>query len=92
MTGRSPTHPQPNPHRTRLIRERGSLTLHRFLTLTARVPDRDLRRAMAVALSFEVPRGPKDYGRYYRRVVSELDVPAALDVEPTSPETELVAG
>ncbi len=67
------------------------MTLQRFLTLTACVPDRDLRRAMAVALSFEVPRGPKDYQRYYRRVVSELDAPTALAVEPTSPETELVA-
>ena len=66
------------------------MTLQRFLTLTACVPDRDLRRAMAVALSFEV-RGPKDYQRYYRRVISELDVPTALDVEPTSSETELVA-
>ncbi len=67
------------------------MTLQRFLTLTACVPDRDLRRAMAVALSFEVPRGPKDYQRFYRRVVGELEVPTALDVRPTSPEAELVA-
>ena len=67
------------------------MTLQRFLALAARVPDRDLRRAMAVALSFEVPRGPKDYQRYYHRVISELDVPPALEVEPTSSETELVA-
>ncbi len=66
------------------------MTLHRFLTLTARVPDRDLRRAMAVALACEVPRRPEDYQRYYRRVVCELDVRTEMAVEPTSPRIELV--
>ncbi len=67
------------------------MTLHRFLTLTARVPDRDLRRAMTVALSCEVPRRSEDYPRYYRRVVCELNLVTEMAVEPTSPETELVA-
>jgi hypothetical protein len=67
------------------------MTLHRFLTLTAHVPDRELRRAMGVALSFEVPRRSEDYQRYYRRVICELNVPTEMATEPTSPETELVA-
>ena len=48
------------------------MTLQHFITLTARTPRTELRRAMTLALAEEVPRTPDGYARFHRRVVEEL--------------------
>ena len=48
------------------------MTLLHFITLTARAPRLELRRAMALALAREVPRAPDAHARFRRRVVEEL--------------------
>ena len=50
------------------------MTLQQFLTVTAEISDRDLRPALALALSREVPRTQHSYARFYRRVIEELAV------------------
>jgi len=49
------------------------MLLHRFLTETATVNDRELRMAMAAALALEIPHEHAGYGRFYRRVLDQLD-------------------
>ena len=49
------------------------MTLHQFLTRTAHVAAGELRRAMAGALTTEVPHSPETYERFYHRVLRELD-------------------
>lgn len=48
------------------------MTLRQFLTVTAETSDRDLRPALALALTKEVPRSRQSYARFYRRVIEEL--------------------
>ena len=52
--------------------------------------DRELRRAMAVALAAETPRTPADYQRFYARVIDELHRPRP-EATPASIEPKLVA-
>ncbi len=60
------------------------MTLQNFLTLTAGVPERDLRRAIAGALSSEGPRGPEAYERFYDRVVADLGLTTETDANDTA--------
>ena len=55
------------------------MTIDRFQTLTAEVPEPTLRRALAAALSLEAPRSPEDYERFYCRVLRELGVEAEAE-------------
>ena len=64
------------------------MTLHHFLTLTATVPDRDLRRAIAAALASEVPHTPEAYQRFYHRVLRELNVTVDVEEQPGLVETD----
>ena len=49
------------------------MILHQFRIRTSHVPIGELRRAMAGALTTELPRSPEAYERFYRRVLLELD-------------------
>ncbi|MDP6582273.1 MAG: hypothetical protein QF681_16590 [Vicinamibacterales bacterium] len=49
------------------------MMLHRFLTATATADEQELRRAMAAALAMEIPHEQAGYGRFYRRVVDQID-------------------
>ncbi len=59
------------------------MTLQHFSTFTAGVPSRDLRRAIAGALSSEVPRGREAYERFYDRVVADLGLITETDTNDT---------
>ena len=48
------------------------MMLQHFLTATAGTDEREVRRAMAVALALEIPHDSTSYERFYRRVVNEL--------------------
>ncbi|MDP6581990.1 MAG: hypothetical protein QF681_15155 [Vicinamibacterales bacterium] len=48
------------------------MTLQRFQRLTAGSKQPDLRRAMSVALTVEVPHNLESYARFYSRVVQAL--------------------
>ncbi len=71
------------------------MTLQHFLTLTAGIPERDLRQAIAGALSSEGPRtseAPRDreaYERFYDRVVADLGLTTETDVNDTVAEPQL---
>ena len=67
------------------------MTLQRFLTLTAGVPERDLRRAITGALLSDVPRGREAYQRFYDRVVADLGVTTEMDANDTVAESQLAA-
>ncbi len=60
------------------------MTLQHFSTFTAGVPARDLRRAIAGALSSEVPRGREAYERFYNRVVADLGLITEMDTNDTA--------
>lgn len=60
------------------------MTLQTFLQQAAPAPAKTLRRAMTNALSVERPSSPESYGRFYRRVIGELD--SALAGPPRSDE------
>ncbi len=60
------------------------MTLQHFSTFTAGVPARDLRRAIAGALSSEVPRGREAYERFYDRVVADLGLITETDANDTA--------
>ena len=56
--------------------------LQHFLTATAGTDQREVRRAMAVAL--EIPHDGTGYARFYRRVLDELERTArAASTVPT---------
>ena len=65
------------------------MTLQRFLTLTAGVPERDLRRAIASALFSEAPRGREAYQGFYARVVADLGLTTETDANDTVAESQL---
>ena len=65
------------------------MTLQHFLILTAGVPERDLRRAIAGALLSEAPRGREAYERFYAGVVADLGLTTETDAKPTVAESEL---
>ena len=65
------------------------MTLQHFLTLTAGVPERDLRRAIVGALSSEAPRGGEAYQRFYDRVVADLGLTTETDANDTVAESQL---
>ncbi len=52
------------------------MTLVDFTTLTARIPDTMLRRAIAAALAHGVPRTPEDFARFHEDVLDELRLAA----------------
>ncbi len=65
------------------------MTLQHFLTLTADIPERDLRQAIAGALSSEGPRGREAYERFYDRVIADLGLTTETDVNDTVAESQL---
>ncbi len=65
------------------------MTLQHFLTLTASVPERDLRRAIAAALLSEAPRGREAYQGFYARVVADLSLTTETDANDTVAESQL---
>ena len=65
------------------------MTLQHFSTCTAGVPPRDLRRAIAGALSSEIPQGREAYERFYDRVVSDLGLTTETDVNDAVAEPQL---
>ncbi len=65
------------------------MTLQHFLTLTAGVPERDLRRAIAGALLSEAPHGREAYQRFYDRVVADLGLTPEADANGTVAESQL---
>ena len=65
------------------------MTLQHFLILTAGVPERDLRRAIAGALLSEAPRGREAYERFYAGVVADLGLTIETDANDTVAESEL---
>ena len=65
------------------------MTLQHFLTLTAGVPERDLRRAIAGALVSEAPDGREAYQGFYARVVADLGLTPETDADDTVAESEL---
>ena len=67
------------------------MTLQHFLTLTAGVPERDLRRAIVGALLSEVPRGRAAYESFYDRVVADLGLTTETDANDTVAETQVAA-
>ena len=56
------------------------MMLQHFLTATAGTDEREVRRAMAVALSLEIPHNSTGYERFYRRVLNELEAAGASPV------------
>ena len=48
------------------------MTLQKFTTLTVRIPDTMLRRAIAVALANGVPRTAEEFSRFHEDVIDEL--------------------
>ena len=52
------------------------MTLQMFTTLTARIPDTMLRRAVAAALANGVPRTAKEFSRFHDDVLDELRLAA----------------
>ena len=72
--------------------ERGrTMTIQRFLTLTAATPVPVLRRAITVALSVERPSSREAYARFYCRVIRELGVAQGTECEPVSNRATSVA-
>ncbi len=67
------------------------MTLQHFLTLTAGVPERDLRRAIAGTLLSGAPRGREAYQRFYDRVVADLGLTTETDANDTVAESQLAA-
>ena len=65
------------------------MTLQHFLTLTAGIPERDLRQAIAGALSSEGPRCREAYDRFYDQVVADLGLTTETDVNDTVAEPQL---
>ena len=65
------------------------MTLQHFLILTAGVPERDLRRAIAGALLSEAPRDREAYERFYAGVVADLGLTTETDANDTVAESEL---
>ena len=65
------------------------MTLQHFLILTAGVPERDLRRAIAGALLSEAPRVREAYERFYAGVVADLGLTTETDANDTVAESEL---
>ena len=58
--------------------------LQHVLTATAGTDEREIRRAMAVALALEIPHDSTGYERFYRRVLDELERTArAASTVPT---------
>ena len=49
------------------------MMLHHYLAATARTDEREVRRAMAVALALEIPHDSIGYERFYGRVLDELE-------------------
>ena len=52
------------------------MTIRNFTTLTERIPDTMLRRAIAAALANGVPRTAAEYSRFHEDVVDELRLAA----------------
>ena len=52
------------------------MTLQMFTTLTARIPDTMLRRAVAAALANGVPRTAEEFSRFHDDVLDELRLAA----------------
>ncbi len=48
------------------------MTIRNFTTLTERIPDTMLRRAIAAALANGVPRTAEEFSRFHDGVVDEL--------------------
>ena len=48
------------------------MTLQKFTTLTSRIPDTMLRRAVVAALSHGVPRTAEEFARFHDEVLDEL--------------------
>ncbi len=49
------------------------MILHHYLTATAHTNQREVRRAMVVALARENPHDSASYRRFYRGVLDELE-------------------
>ena len=52
------------------------MTLQKFTTLTSRIPDIMLRRAIAAALANGVPRTAEEFARFHDDVLDELRLAA----------------
>ena len=48
------------------------MTLHKFTTLTSRIPDTMLRRAVAAALANGAPRRAEEFARFHDDILDEL--------------------
>ena len=57
------------------------MMLQHFLTATAGTDQREVRRAMAVALALEIPHDSTGYERFYRRVLNELETAGTSRVD-----------
>ena len=57
------------------------MTLQKFTTLTARIPDTMLRRAVAAALANGVPRTAEEFSRFHEDVIDELRLAAHRPVQ-----------
>ena len=57
------------------------MILHHYLAATARTDEREVRRAMAVAIAVEIPHDSTGYERFYRRVLNELEAAGTSRVE-----------
>ena len=49
------------------------MILHHYLAATAHTEQREVRRAMVVALARETPHDSASYARFYRGVLDELE-------------------
>ncbi len=57
------------------------MMLQHFLTATAGTDEREVRRAMAVAIAVEIPHDSTSYERFYRRVLDELEAAGTSRVD-----------
>ena len=57
------------------------MVLQHFLTATTRTADEELRRAMAVALTREIPHNRAGYERFYQSVVDVLQAQTESPVD-----------
>ena len=57
------------------------MTLQKFTTLTSRIPDTMLRRAVAAALANGVPRTAEEFARFHDDVLDELRLAAYQSTE-----------
>ena len=57
------------------------MNLQHFLTATERTDDKELRRAMVLALALEIPHNRVGYERFYRIILDVLQTKAENPVD-----------